>query len=108
MRRTVAHNVYSADVILNILTRRLDPYPVAAIHPPEALRIIHRAGRVFDAGGMTQGSDPGARFELFQPGPPSDWVCHYRKTKAAAAPGIARAAKPLTPPPTFKPAVLAA
>ena len=34
-----AHNVHSADVILNILARRRDPGPVAPIQPPEALKI---------------------------------------------------------------------
>jgi transposase len=34
-----AHNVHSADVILNILARRRDPGPVAPIQAPEALKI---------------------------------------------------------------------
>jgi hypothetical protein len=34
-----AHGVHSADVVLNILARRRDPAPAAAIVIPEALRL---------------------------------------------------------------------
>jgi len=37
----MAEGVHSADVILNILARRRDPGPVAAILTPEALRLRH-------------------------------------------------------------------
>jgi hypothetical protein len=35
----LAEGVHSADVILNILSRRRDPAPVAPIQPPEALKL---------------------------------------------------------------------
>ena len=37
----LAHNVHSADVILNILARRRDPGPVSSIQPPERLKLQH-------------------------------------------------------------------
>jgi transposase len=37
----LAHNVHSADVILNILARRRDPGPVPSIQTPEGLKLQH-------------------------------------------------------------------
>jgi hypothetical protein len=37
----LAHNVHSADVILNVLARRRDPGPVPSIQTPEGLRLQH-------------------------------------------------------------------
>jgi hypothetical protein len=37
----LAHNVHSADVILNILARRRDPGPVPSIQTPVGLRLQH-------------------------------------------------------------------
>jgi transposase len=37
----LAHNVHSADVILNILARRRDPEPIPSIQTPEGLRLQH-------------------------------------------------------------------
>jgi hypothetical protein len=33
--------VHSADVVLNILSRRREPYPVPTVRTPEALRLHH-------------------------------------------------------------------
>ena len=40
MRRSLK-NVYSADVVLNILARRSDPGPAPPIHAPAALSLRH-------------------------------------------------------------------
>ena len=37
----LADGVHSADVVLNILSRRLEPDPVPAIRTPETLRLHH-------------------------------------------------------------------
>ena len=37
----IAHNVHSADVVLNILARQRDPDPPATIHTPAALTLRH-------------------------------------------------------------------
>jgi hypothetical protein len=37
----LAHGVHSADVVLNILTRKRDPGPAVTILTPEALRLRH-------------------------------------------------------------------